>query len=196
MSGVVDEAVLSPDGSWLLLRTGALGAVSGGRDIVGMRTGVDTARVPLIVTPFDEEAIALSADGRWIAYQSDETGRTEVFVRAFPNTSAFKHQVSNGGGTAPLWSRDGRELFFVSAGADMMSARVTPGSPVQITAPVPLFHIADDLLNVEYAFYTPWDVARDGRFIMARTRSGAAGKVTSVVIAEHWLTELRERTKR
>jgi len=193
---VVDEAVLSRDGSWLLLRAGALGAVSGGRDVTGVRIGVDTARVPLIVTRFDEEAIALSPDGRWLAYQSDETGRTEVFVRAFPNTSAFKHQVSNGGGTAPLWSRDGRELFFVSAGGDMMSARVTTGSPIQITAPVPLFHIVDDLLNVEYAFYTPWDVARDGRFIMARTRSGAAGKVTSVVIAEHWLTELRERTKR
>ena len=194
--GVVDEAVLSRDGSWLVLRTGALGAVTGGRDIVGVRTGADTAQVPLIVTPFDEEAIALSPDGRWMAYQSDETGRTEVFVRAFPNTSAFKHQVSNGGGTAPLWSRDGRELFFVSPGADMMSARVTAGSPISIAAPAPLFHIADDLLKVEYTFYTPWDVAADGRFIMARARAGTAGTATSVVIAENWLIELRARMKR
>jgi len=195
-SGIVDEAVLSPDGSWLVLRTGSNGSVAGGRDISGVRIGADTARVPLIVTPFDEEAIALSPDGKWIAYQSDETGRTEVFVRAFPNTGAFKHQVSNGGGAAPLWSRDGHELFFVSPGADMMSARVTVGAPIAIAAPAPLFHIADDLLKVEYTFYTPWDVAADGRFIMARARVGAAGIATSVVIAENWLTELQARMKR
>ncbi|HYW29854.1 MAG TPA: hypothetical protein VE869_00010 [Gemmatimonas sp.] len=194
--GVIDEAVLAPDGEWLVLRTGALGAVRGGRDIVGIRRGADTARVPLIVTPFDEEAIALSPDGRWIAYQSDETGRTEVFVRAFPNTSAFKHQVSNGGSTAPLWSRDARELFFVSPAADMMSARVTAGVSISIAPPAPLFRIADELLKVEYTFYTPWDVAADGRFIMARARAGSAGTATSVVIAENWLTELRARMKR
>jgi hypothetical protein len=61
-----------------------------------------------------------------------------------------------------------RELG-VSPGADMMSARVTAGSPIAIASPAPLFHIADDLLKVEFAFYTPWDVAADGRFIMART---------------------------
>ncbi len=195
-AGVSDEAVLSPDGRWLVLRTGSNGSVAGGRDITGVRIGADTARVPLIVTAFDEEAIALSPDGKWIAYQSDETGRTEVFVRAFPNTSEFKHQVSNGGGTAPLWSRDGRELFFVSPGADMMSARVTAGAPIAIAAPAPLFHIADDLLKVEYTFYTPWDVAADGRFIMARARGGAAGLAPSVMIAENWLTELQARMKR
>ena len=195
-AGVVDEAVLSPDGAWLMLRIGSNGSVVGGRDITGVRTGADTAHVPLIVTPFDEEAIALSPDGKWIAYQSDETGRTEVFVRAFPNTSAFKHQVSNGGGVAPLWSRDGGELFFVSPGSDMMSARVTGGAPISIAAPTPLFHLADDLLKVEYAYYTPWDVAADGRFIMARARAGTKGTATSVVIAENWLTELRKRTKR
>ena len=192
-AGVVDEAVLSPDGAWLVLRSGSNGSVAGGRDITGVRIGADTASVPLIVTSFDEEAIALSPDGKWIAYQSDETGRSEVFVRAFPNTSAYKHQVSNGGGVAPLWSRDGRELFFVSPGADMMSVRVTAGSPIAIGAPAPLFRIADDLLKVEYAFYTPWDVAADGRFIMARARAGTKGTPTSVVIAENWLTELRAR---
>ena len=195
-AGVVDEAVLSPDGAWLVLRTGSNGSVTGGRDVTGVRTGADTTRVPLIVTPFDEEAIALSPDGKWMAYQSDETGRTEVFVRAFPNTGAFKHQVSNGGGVAPLWSRDGGELFFVSPGSDMMSARVTAGVPIAIAAPTSLFHIADDLLKVEYAFYTPWDVAADGRFIMARARAGTKGTATSVVIAENWLTELRARMKR
>ena len=193
--GIIEEAVVSPDGAWLVIRAGSVGSVRGGRDITGVRLGVDTTRVPLIVTPFDEEAIALSPDGKWIAYQSDESGRTEVFIRSFPNTTAFKHQVSNGGGLAPLWSRDGRELFFVSAGKEMMAARVTAGAPITISAPVPLFHIADDLLKVEYDYYTPWDVAADGRFIMARARHTGASAST-VVVAENWLTELKARMKR
>ena len=96
---------------------------------------------------------------------------------------------------APLWSRDGRELFFVSAGKEMMTARVTTGAPISISAPVPLFHIADDLLKVEYDYYTPWDVAADGRFIMARARHTGSMAAT-VVVAENWLTELRARMKR
>ena len=195
VKGLVEEAVFSPDRKWLVLRAGAVGPVAGGRNIAGVQLGVDTARVPLIATPFDEEAIAISPDGKWIAYQSDETGITEVFVRSFPNTAAFKHQVSNGGGTAPLWSRDGRELFFVSKGNDMMTARMTAGVPISIAAPVSLFRIPDDLLKVEYTYYTPWDVAADGRFIMARARlSRDAG--STVVVAENWLTELKARMKR
>ena len=193
--GLIDEGVLSPDGAWLVLRSGSSGSVAGGRDITGVHMGTDTARVPLIVTQFDEEAIALSPDGKWIAYQSDETGRTEVFLRSFPNTSTMKHQVSNGGGAAPLWSRDGRELFFVSASRDMMTARVTDGKSLSLAAPVPLFRIPSDLLGVEYAFYTPWDVAADGRFIMARARRSDAGSRKTVVVAENWLTELKARVK-
>ena len=56
-------------------------------------------------------------------------------------------------------------------------------------------NIANDLLRVEYAFYTPWDVAADGRFIMARARRGDAASATTVVVAENWLTELKARVK-
>jgi hypothetical protein len=195
LSGTVDEAALSPDGKWLVFRDGSNGPGPGGRDIKGVRLGVDTARVPVIVTPFDEEAIALSPNGQWIAYQSDETGRTEVFIRSFPNTDTFKRQVSNGGGAAPLWSRDGRELFYLSAGKDMMAARVATGSSISVSPAVTLFHVPDELLGVEYDYYTPWDVAADGRFIMARLRR--KGVATSrVVVAENWLTELKSRMKR
>ncbi len=196
VSGQIDEAVYSPDGAWLVLRVGSNGSVTGGRDITGVRVGAGATRVPLIVTSFDEEAIAHSLDGKWIAYQSDETGRTEVFIRSFPNTNAFKHQVSNGGGAAPLWSRDGRELFFVGAAKDMMAVRVAVGAPLSVSTPVALFRIPNELLKVEYAYYTPWDVAADGRFIMARARSTVDAGEQAVVVAEHWLSELRVRVKR
>ncbi len=193
--GIIDEAALSRDRKWLVFRDGGTSAGPGGRDIKGVRLGVDTARVPVIVTSFDEEAIALSPNGQWIAYQSDENGHTEVFVRSFPNTDTFKRQVSNGGGAAPLWSRDGRELFYLSAGKDMMAARVTTDSSISVRPPALLFHVPDELLGVSYDYYTPWDVAADGRFIMARLqRRGNAG--STVVIAENWLTELKSRMKR
>ena len=149
----------------------------------------------MIVTAFDEEAMALSPDGKWIAYQSDETGKTEVFVRSFPNTETFKHQVSNGGGAAPIWSRDGREVFFLSAGKDMMAARVAKTDSLSVSLAVTLFHVPDELLAVEYLYYTPWDVAADGRFIMARLRRTQSAPST-VVVAENWLTELKSRMKR
>ena len=192
----MDEAVISPDGRWLVLREGSVGAVSGGRNIMGLRLGTDTVPVPVLATQFDEEAIALSPDGKWLAYQSDETGRTEVFVRPFPNTDAGKKQVSSGGGVAPLWSRDGKELFYLSRSREMMAARVTPGVMIDVSAPVALFRVRDALLGAESDWYTPWDVARDGRFIMARLVSGGTYEVGAVVVVENWIAELEAKMKR
>ena len=196
VSGILNEALPSPDGEWLLLRQGATGPSSGGRDITGIRLGQDTVPVPVIATRFDETAIAFSPDGRWLTYQSDETGRTEVFLRSFPDTEAFKRQVSNGGGGAPLWSRDGRELFYLSAAKQMMAVRVSSGAPLTLGDPVALFRVPDELLAVESVYYTPWDVGTDGRFIMARIRRDAGQSAPVVVITENWLTELQARMPR
>jgi serine/threonine-protein kinase len=187
------EAVISPDGRWLLMRGG--GAVGpGGRDIVGLRLGEDTAAVPVLATRFDELAISPSPDGRWLVYQSDETGRPEVFVRPFPDVDRGKWQVSSGGGRAPLWSRDGRELFYVSAADDMMAVRVRAGSTtLELGEPVALFQIPDDLLWAENTYYTPWDVARDGRFLMARRITDAEAPDQAIVVVENFFEELKPR---
>jgi serine/threonine-protein kinase len=190
------EAIITADGQWLLYRTGGTGEV---RDIWGKRLHGDTARVPLFVTPFEEDAIMPSPDSKWVAYQSNETGRTEIFIRSFPNTDGFKRQVSNAGGEAPLWSRDGHELFYMSANHMMTAVRIgagTSGATLSVGDPAPLFHIPDDLLQVEYAFYTPWDVAGDGRFMMARALRSAKGGAPATVVAENWLQELRAKMKR
>ncbi|MBA2626542.1 MAG: PD40 domain-containing protein, partial [Gemmatimonadales bacterium] len=196
MAGTMDEGVISPDGRWLVLRQGSVGSVSGGRNITGVRLGTDTVPIPVLSTEFDEEAIALSPDGRWIAYQSDETGRTEVFVRPFPNTDAGKRQVSSGGGVAPLWSRNGTELFYLSRTNDMMAARVKAGETIDVGTPVALFRVRDALLGAEATYYTPWDVARDGRFIMARLVAGTNGDAGAIIVVENWLSELQRKLKR
>ena len=194
--GIVDEGVVSPDNQWLLLREGSVGQVAGGRNITGIRIGKDTASVPVLATDFDEEAIALSPDGKWMAYQSDETGRTEVFVRPFPNTDAGKTQVSSGGGLAPLWSRDGKELFYLRTDKNMMAARVIPGATLGFAEPVALFRVPDELLAAEALYYTPWDVARDGRFLMARLIGGDSGQAAALVVVENWVEELKAKVKR
>jgi len=191
---ILDEGMWSSDGRWLLLRQGGGSAAAGGRDITGLRPVADSAPVPVLATPFDEEAIAPSPDGRWLAYQSDETGRTEVFIRPFPNTDAGKWQVSNGGGIAPLWSRDGRELFYVSGQRDMMVVRVTAGTAPQLSEPQVLFHVRDELLGVDATYYTPWDVAADGRFIMARVSTSSQGGEAPLIVVENWFEELKAKT--
>ncbi len=196
VKGTMDEAVTSPDGRWLVIRQGSVGSVSGGRNIMGLRLGIDTVPVPVLSTEFDEEAVALSPDGKWMAYQSDETGRTEIFVRPFPNTEAGKRQVSSGGGVAPLWSRDGSELFYLNRSHDMMSARITAGAMIEVAAPVVLFHVRDALLGAESNWYTPWDVARDGRFLMARLAGASNDQAGAIVVVENWLSELQAKAKR
>jgi serine/threonine-protein kinase len=195
LPGIYDEALVSPDQRWLVLRLGSVGAMAGGRNIAGVRLGLDTVPVPVLATEFDEMAVALSPDGKWLAYQSNETGRTEIFVRPFPDTDAGKKQVSSGGGVAPLWSRDGKELFYLSSNKEMMASRVTPGAMIELSTPVVLFRVRDELLGAEANWYTPWDVARDGRFIMARLVSSASDEASAVVV-ENWIQELRATVKR
>ncbi len=196
VEGAFDEGLLSPDGKWLVIRQGSVGAMTGGRNITGLRLGVDSVPVAVLATEFDEMAVALSPDGKWLAYQSDETGRTEIFVRPFPNTDAGKKQVSSGGGVAPLWSRDGTELFYLSSTNDMMAARVIPGVMIDVSTPAVLFRVRDALLGAEANWYTPWDVARDGRFIMARLVSKNEDEAGAIVVVENWIQELKAKVKR
>jgi len=94
----------SPDGTWLLLTT-----ASG--DVLGLRRGVDGSPVPLLTGSFSEIEPAVSPDGRWLAYASNETGSYEVYVQPFPEGPG-RWQVSSRGGRFPRWAHDGRELFF------------------------------------------------------------------------------------
>jgi len=196
--GGADEGVVSPDGRWLLIRRGASSAAAGNRDIFGMRLGVDTALGPVIVTPSDEMAITFSPDGRWLAYQSDETGRIEVFIRPFPNTGDGKLQVSNGGGSAPLWSRDGKELYYLSADRRMMAVAVTAPPTLSVSESKPLFRLPDGVGELNTNYYTPWDIAADGRFLLEREAnpSRAEGLTAPLIIIENWFTELNATVRR
>jgi hypothetical protein len=118
-----------------------------------------------------------------------------VFVRPFPDADAGKWQVSNGGGVAPLWRRDGRELFYLSAERVMMGVQVTAGTTPHFGEPQVLFRVRPELLGVESSYYTPWDVAA-GAVIMARLLSPPRGDEAPITVVENWSEELRAKTRR
>ena len=104
---------LHPDGSTLVISM-----IQGGQihlASVGVANGKLT---PLLTTPFRNTTPALSPDGRWLAYASDESGQPEVYVQPFPSMQG-RTQVSAGGGLEPVWSRNGRELYYRGKGKIM-----------------------------------------------------------------------------
>ena len=113
----------------------------------------------------NEQAGRFSPDGRWIAYQSDESGRNEIYVQPFPGPGA-RSQISTDGGTNPHWRGDGRELFFVGVEERLMASSVNiSGSIIEAGAPVTLFSKPEG----------PYTASTDGqRFLVAATSEDAS----------------------
>jgi len=192
----LSEAVLQPGGPWLLIREGLVNPGPGGRDIRGIRLGLDSTTVPLVATRYDESSIAPSPDGRLLAYVSDEGGPFQVFLQPFPALDGGKWQVSNSGGTNAVWSRDGRELFYLTPQDTMMAVSVTyAGGAVTLGAPRALFGLRSGFVGAGNSFYPVWDVALDGRFLMVadlgRTREGSR-----LVVVENLQQELKAKVPR
>ncbi|HET9294421.1 MAG TPA: protein kinase, partial [Gemmatimonadales bacterium] len=184
----------SRDGQWLVVRIGGGAGTVGQRNIIALRPGVDSAPTELLATSgFDESAPALSPDGKWLAYASDETGRTEVYIRPFPNVDDGKWQVSSNGGQAPLWAHSGRELFFVDAERNMMVAPM-PTLPSQLGARVRLFKLGDDIYLTEEEWYTPFDISPDDRrFLMSRQVTAPETQASAFILVENWFEELKTK---
>ncbi|HSH76688.1 MAG TPA: hypothetical protein VLA09_13455, partial [Longimicrobiales bacterium] len=192
------EGFWSPGEEWLILRVGGIeGSAEGARDIMGFRPGVDSAAVPLVATSqYAEESPAISPDGRWLAYASDETGRAEIYVRPFPDVDSDRVAVSRSGGFKPLWGPDGSELFFVNPGTrELMSAAVETTSRFQVRGVESLFTIPDGYFVGRTADF--YDVSRDGeRFLMARLAALAAEFSPELILVQNWFEELKERVPR
>src|SRR5438309_6167611 len=112
----------SPDGKWLIFRTDVTSPGSG--DILAIRPGIDTAPVPVVATAFTEMTPALSPNGRWLAYISNETGEDEIYVVPFPNTATGKWAISSGGGTEPGWSQRWGAVFYPDASSNLLVSEV------------------------------------------------------------------------
>jgi serine/threonine protein kinase/Tol biopolymer transport system component len=184
---IIDEGFISPDGQWAVYRTGGSGLRT--RDIKAVRLGKDDHAPKLLVaTPADEYSPALSADGRWLAYVSDESGRAEVYVRPFPDTDAAVWQVSRDGGLVPVWARSGRQLFHVNSRVELVAVTIRAGETFAWDPPRVLFSVNGYQTNPWHPLY---DVSPDGeRFLMSRHVGRAGGEVVLVL---NWFQELKRK---
>ncbi|HWO87509.1 MAG TPA: protein kinase, partial [Gemmatimonadales bacterium] len=166
----------------LVFRENKLGSLD--RDIWMAPVDSPQAAVPVLVTPFDERNPALSPDGRWLAYASNETGALEVYVRGLAEGSG-RTRISTVGGAEPRWAQGGRELLFRTADS-VYSVSVLPGSEFRASVPRALFGG-----RFVVSTTTNWDVSPDGRqFVMVRApESSVEGNALHVVL--HWFEQLR-----
>jgi serine/threonine-protein kinase len=143
----------------------------------------------LLQTIFAERNAQISPDGHWLAYESNESGQEEIYVRPFPKVGDGRWQVSNGGGTNPLWARSGRELYY-REGSAMMAASVQATPTFFAGTPTKLFEGSFSALGRTY------DVSRDGqRFLMIKD-SAAGSRMTAsatMVVVLNWFEELKEK---
>ena len=100
----------------------------------------------LLTSEYEERSPSFSPDGHWFAYSSSEPGQHEVFVRRLPMTDE-KWAISNGGGLQPLWSRDGKEIFYATLGGQLMAVPVSAGTTFSLGTPQPLFQTSLRLNN-------------------------------------------------
>jgi Tol biopolymer transport system component len=188
--------VVSPTGhfhphGWT--KNGELLAVVLGRqttttDIVMFPLGEKSEVKDVVATPAVEGGLGatLSPDGHWLAYAANPTDRVEVWVRPFPGPGA-PVRVSPAGGSEPLWSRNGRELFYVEDGERLMSTTITPAADFRFSTPVQLF-----VTRYNHSLQVPtYDVAPDGRFIMLKARADASATTLNVIV--NWVEEVERR---
>ena len=216
-TGTVERLATSPneqtpyavtsDGKHLILREDSVGTSS---DLMMLRLGWDSASegsregnalqrdgaMPLIRTKFNERNGELSPDGRWLAYESDESGHEEIYVRPFPTVDSGRWQISTTGGRLPLWARDGRELFYLAPDGALFGVEVTvgrrgtfqAGTTTRLVAPG--YHTSD-ISNVGRSY----DVSPDGRrFLMIKELVEPKQQMpaTDIVVVQHWSEELKQ----
>jgi hypothetical protein len=136
----------------------------------------------VVKTPAEEQNGQLTPDGRWVAYETNESGRSEIVVQGFPDARG-KWQVSTNGGVQPRWSADGRELYFLAPDQKLMAASVnSTGATLTAGTPVGLFQTRVPLSGGG-ANKQQYAVARNGRFLVNQV---VTESVTPITLVLNW----------
>jgi Tol biopolymer transport system component len=189
-----------PDGQSVVMRVADGAAASG--DFFVMRLSDARDATPYLQIPFDQAYGQLSADGRWLAYSSNESGRNEIYVQSFPALSN-RYAVSTAGGTQPRWRRDGRELFYlqipVGGGeAVLMSVTLEPtGERMKFSVPEALFNpYVASALHGGLPTVFQYAVSSDGmRFLVARRLAADTSNpgAEPLTVVFNWTAALNRR---
>jgi serine/threonine protein kinase/Tol biopolymer transport system component len=153
-----------------------------GRDLWALpMMGNDRKPIVVVNTPFEEFNGQLSPDGRWVAYETNESGRFEIVVQTFPAPDR-KWPVSTEGGNQPRWRPDGKELYFIAPDGELMAASITPGTTSVAGTPVPLFSVT--LASGGTTNKQEYVVSRDGRFLINTVVDDAAP--SPITLLQNW----------
>jgi serine/threonine-protein kinase len=175
---------ISPDGSQVVFHENF--------DLMTVTLGPGHNVRPLLATSSIESNGDVSPDGRWLAYQSNESGRFEIRVRPFPAVNSGQWQVSSNGGVRPVWSRDGHELFYLNLTGTLMSVPIESGSTLKVGKPTKVIDEGKYLFGVVGAPRS-YDVSPDGkRFLMIKPIA-ATTTPANLVVVQNWLEELKQR---
>jgi hypothetical protein len=201
-----DAQSVTPDGKLLVFRE--IGASAPTRSIDLMLLALPAASPsshanasgdgsPLLVKPlthtvYAESAAEVSPGGQWLAYESNESGREEIYIRPFPDIDSGRWQVSTGGGRLPLWSRSGEELFYLSSEDALMAVRVNAGPSWRSATPTRLFQAKYFYGGTGNGTGRTYDIAPDGRrFLMIKEDAGTAAAPQNLVVVQHFDEELK-----
>ena len=177
--------IFSPDGTMLMFRENDPRTNA---DLGVLSIDAEGAFEPLLATAFDEMNLDISPDGLWLAYESNESGQSEVYVRPFPDVDTGRWQISREGGSQPLWAPDGRELFYLSLTGQLMAV------PIETD----LFAFGQTEVVFEKTYSNAgggrnYDVSPDDkRFLMIKEGGGDGVDATmQVILIVNWFEELK-----
>jgi eukaryotic-like serine/threonine-protein kinase len=195
----IPTAVL-PDGTRLVFSETS---PTTGFDVMALQLDGTRQVLPLVQTPFDERNGIVSPDARWLAYEANDTGAFEIYVRPFPDVARARWQVSTNGGAYPVWAPSGQELFYFTPDGTMMRVVVAGGASRAATRPVNAATweagVPTKLIEGRYVVSTGgnfprnYDIAVDGqRFLMLKARANDPTAVLpQIVVVEHFDEELK-----
>ncbi|PYU18189.1 MAG: hypothetical protein DMG32_26500 [Acidobacteria bacterium] len=175
----------SPDGRFILyVSTGT----TTGNDLFVLPLSGDRKPVPFLQTRFNEASGQFSPDGRWVAYQSDESGKYEVYVAPFPGPGG-KWQISTGGGIQPRWGRDGTEILYLALDNKLMVAAAKgKGGAFEVGAAKPLFG-THAMTGLGYSY----DVSADGqKFLISSAPQQAGAAPATITVVVNWTAGLKK----
>ncbi len=177
----------SADGRWLMFNE--VGSDQpGGNGIWLMQLDGERTLRPFFQEPAGELDGQISPDGKWVAYEASVSSRKEIYVAPFSGPGA-RRQVSTGGGTEPLWSRDGSELFFQS-GTKLMAVTVTPGAAFSASIPR-LVH--EGRYCKQSNGNTSWSITPDGKRFLRIQSAEPERAITQFELVLNWFAELKQR---
>jgi serine/threonine-protein kinase len=188
----------TPDGTKLLFVTPATPPF----DIGVVNLTGDRHADLLLHGPQSENSPDISPDGKWLAYVSDESKLSEVYVRHFPDVENGRWQVSSGGGSRPVWARSGRELFYESPEQNGATALKIWAVPVETTGATLTFGRPQQIVDGPYLTpqaSRPYDVSADGkRFVMIKDAAppstpGTMARPAQLIVVTNWQEELKQR---